>query len=141
MNGRILRYFVLVLLASLVSCSDRVLPADIILHSGKIYTADATQPWAEAVAVKGDRVLAVGTSIEILAFAGPDTESIDLAGRIVIPGLNDSHVHTSARLPSRDLDLAENPSLNEVLVAVSTAVEETPPGTWLRGAIAWECFR
>ncbi len=64
------------------------------LHRGR------RAPWAEAVAIAGDRILAVGTDAEVLALAGDATERIDLGGRVVIPGLNDAHVHTAAAAPA-----------------------------------------
>jgi len=65
----------------------------LILHSGQIYTVDEIQPWAEAVAIRKHRIIAVGDSQTILALAGPKTEVIDLAGRLVLPGLCDAHIH------------------------------------------------
>jgi predicted amidohydrolase YtcJ len=67
--------------------------ADLILLNGKIWTVNKAQPQAEALAVWRDRILAVGSSAEIQALAGPRTRSIDLAGRRVVPGCYDSHVH------------------------------------------------
>lgn len=57
-----------------------------------MFTADPARPWAEAVAVRGDRIIAVGTTAEVRALAGPATATRDLAGRVVLPGFNDAHV-------------------------------------------------
>jgi predicted amidohydrolase YtcJ len=67
--------------------------ADLVLVNGKVWTVNHAQPEAEAVAVWRDRILAVGTSAEIKALAGPKTRVIDLQGRRVMPGFYDSHVH------------------------------------------------
>ena len=67
--------------------------ADTILHNGKVLTVDADFSIAEAVAVRGDQILAVGTSNEILRLAGPDTVRIDLKGKTVTPGLINTHIH------------------------------------------------
>ncbi len=67
--------------------------ADTILYNGKILTVDAQSSVAEAVAVSGDRILAVGTNEEVLGLAGPDTLQIDLKGKTVTPGLIHTHVH------------------------------------------------
>ena len=67
--------------------------ADIILTNGKIITVDDRFTIAQAVAVRGDRIVAVGTNEEIARLAGPDTRRIDLAGRSVVPGLIDNHAH------------------------------------------------
>ena len=68
-------------------------PADVILSNGKIITVDERFTIAQAVAVRGDRVVAVGSDAEIAKLAGPATRRIDLRGRAVIPGLIDNHMH------------------------------------------------
>ena len=67
--------------------------ADLILHNGKIVTVDANFSVRQAVAVKGGKIVAVGMNQAILAERGPQTRVIDLHGRMVLPGLFDSHVH------------------------------------------------
>jgi len=69
--------------------------ADTVFLNGKIFTANPSQPWAEAVAVRGERVVAVGSTAAITAEAGASTRRIDLAGRVVVPGLNDAHLALS----------------------------------------------
>src|SRR5579863_2149223 len=67
--------------------------ADLILSNGKIITVDERFTIAQAVAIKGDRVVAVGANQEMVQLAGPNTRRIDLMGRAVIPGLIDNHMH------------------------------------------------
>jgi hypothetical protein len=67
-------------------------PPDMILTGGRVFTATDEQPWAEAVAVRGDRIIAVGTTDGIAALAGPATRRYALQGRVVVPGFNDAHV-------------------------------------------------
>src|SRR5688572_26617369 len=67
--------------------------AERIFVNARAWTGDPTQPRAEALAVSGDRFLAVGTRAEALRFQGPRTEVIDLRGRFVAPGFNDAHLH------------------------------------------------
>ena len=67
--------------------------ATLILLNGKIWTENPHQPEADALAIEGDHILAVGTSATIRALAGPDCKVIDLQGRRVVPGFNDAHVH------------------------------------------------
>ena len=67
--------------------------ADLVAINGHVYTVNASQPWAEAIAVCGERIARVGTTADVLAIAGPNARRIDLQGRTVIPGFNDSHVH------------------------------------------------
>src|SRR5579863_3636907 len=66
---------------------------DLILSNGKIITVDERFTIAQAVAIKGDRIVAVGTNQDIARLAGPGTRRIDLMGRAVIPGLIDNHMH------------------------------------------------
>jgi predicted amidohydrolase YtcJ len=68
-------------------------PADRIFVNGRIWTADARRPRAEAIALAGDLVTAVGTNAEVRRFAGPSTVTVDLRGRFVAPGFNDAHLH------------------------------------------------
>src|SRR5262245_49960103 len=67
--------------------------ATLVLTGGRVFTADREQPWAEAIAVQGDRILAVGRSREIDALAGAGARRLDLAGRFAMPGINDAHIH------------------------------------------------
>jgi predicted amidohydrolase YtcJ len=114
--------------------------ATLVLHGGKVFTADDARPWAEAVAIGGERILAVGTDAEVLALAGEATERIDLGGRVVIPGINDAHVHAAAMLPARDLGLPPDPPVAQLLDTIARAAGETEPGTWLEGSIGGAVF-
>src|SRR3990172_8983017 len=67
--------------------------ADLILHNGKILTVDANFSMAQAVAVTGNQITAVGSDAEVMKLSGPATQVIDLKGRTVIPGLMDTHRH------------------------------------------------
>jgi len=85
----------------------RAAEANLILKNGRVWTADPANPWAEALAIRGNRVLAAGGNQEVAALAGPNAQVIDLGGRLTIPGFNDSHVHFlsgSLRLGELDLD-------------------------------------
>ncbi len=109
-------------------------PADLVLTGGVVHTLDARRPRAEAVAVRGGRIVAVGTSAELRAYAGPQTRVLPLAGRTLVPGFEDAHAHFLgigfARL---DVDLAGTRSFGEVLARVEKAVRDRPPGEWVRG--------
>src|SRR5262245_64787738 len=67
--------------------------ADLILHHGFIWTVDETKPQAEALAVRGDQLIKVGSDAEVLALKGEGTRVVDLQGAFVVPGFNDNHVH------------------------------------------------
>ena len=69
---------------------------DMILLNGRIFTSDSAQPYVEALAIRGERVVATGNTKEVSALAGPQTKRIDLDGRVVIPGINDAHYHCDA---------------------------------------------
>lgn len=112
-----------------------VLPADIILYHGKVFTVDAGQPWAQAVAIRGSRLVAVGDDGPVRALAGPDTRSIDLGGRVVVPGFNDAHAHFGVGLPRLTLPPfnipGPGPTLPEALGQVAQAVAVAQPGEWI----------
>ena len=85
-------------LAALLACAaphaaGAAEPADLVLLNGTVHTVDAKQPRAEAVAVRGDRIAAVGSSDSVRALVGPKTRVLDLAGRTVVPGFEDGHAH------------------------------------------------
>ncbi len=110
---------------------------DLILVNGRIFTADPSQPYAEAVAIRGERVLAVGTSSEIATLTNSNTRCIDLQGHVTIPGINDAHAHfPSFDLGGHQLSLPSmEPSWRETQDALAEAVREAPAGTWIFGAV------
>ena len=106
--------------------------ADLLLLHGRIYTVDPARPWAEAVAITGDRIAAVGTTAEIQALAGPQTRTIDLRGAFVTPGFNDAHVHidsTGALLVG--VNLLEVHEAKAFTEAVRGAASRLPAGSWI----------
>ncbi len=112
----------------------RDLSPDQILHNATIYTLDAHQPTAQAVAIKEGRILAVGADAELLPLAGPGTHTHDLGGRTVLPGIFDSHNHllqVGVKLTRIRLDECRSPEEMMELVRARAAV--TPPGHWIVG--------
>jgi predicted amidohydrolase YtcJ len=109
-------------------------PADLVLRNAVVHTMDAKRPRAEAVAIRGRRIVAVGTGAEVEGLVGPRTRVLDLAGRTVVPGFDDSHAHLLgigfARL---DVDLVGARSYAEVVARVAAAVRTRKPGEWVRG--------
>lgn len=111
----------------------------LILTGGRIFTADSVRPWAQALAIRKDRVVAVGTDTEVRRLAGPATHEIALGGRVVIPGINDSHDHLG------DIPLTgefrtgasptPDPTVAQVLDSVRSVAMRTPPGTWIKADI------
>ncbi len=106
----------------------------LVLYRGTIVTMDPAKPRAQAVAIFGDRFAAVGSTQEILGFAGPSTRRIDLAGRIVVPGFIDAHSHPASsglqHLTHIDCDLR---SIADIVQAVKQRASKTPQGEWVLG--------
>jgi predicted amidohydrolase YtcJ len=108
--------------------------ADLIVTNAKLYTVDKSHPRAEAVAVIGTRIVAVGTAAEIDAWRGPGTKVIDARGRLVLPGFNDAHVHFISgglQLDSVQLNDAESPE--EFARRIGNFAKRTPKGEWITG--------
>lgn len=117
--------------------------ADLILLNGKIATQDDRRSFAEAVAIKGDRFLVVGTEKEVMATRGDDTRVIDLQGRTVIPGLNDSHLHLIRGGLNYNLELRWDgvPSLADGLRMLREQARRTPTNQWVRVVGGWTEFQ
>ena len=109
-------------------------PADLVLRGGRIVTMDEAKPEAEALAVRGDRIVAVGTGSEVEQWIGPDTRVIRLQGQLVVPGFIDSHAHfVELGRSMMTLDLTAAASYEEVVRLVAEASRHTPPGRWIEG--------
>ncbi len=113
--------------------------ADVILTNGKITTFDPTQPNAEAIAIGGGVVEAVGTEADILRLAGRETTMIDLNGQRVIPGLIDSHTHIIRQGNNFAMELRWDtvPSLADGLAMLKAQAQRTPAGQWIRVVGGW----
>ena len=114
--------------------------ADKLLINGRIYTMDAGCPRASALAISGERILAVEDDPSTSSGHGlhdllvPGGQVLDLGGRCVLPGLTDCHIHfTWYAFGLREVDLAQTTTLDEVLTLVAEQVRETEPGKWIRG--------
>jgi predicted amidohydrolase YtcJ len=78
-----------------------------VLLNAKVFTSDTARPYVEALAIRGERIAAVGQTKEIAALAGKATKRVDLGGRTVIPGINDAHVHLRAGPDSYELQFGD----------------------------------
>ncbi|MGE5246615.1 MAG: amidohydrolase [Betaproteobacteria bacterium] len=105
--------------------------ADRIFVDGRIWTADTAHPYAEALAVSGDRLLVVGSTADVRAVAGPDTAVVDLKGRFVVPGFRDSHAHFPG--PTDSVDLSDASSVREVQRRLIEFARTHPTEAWIRG--------
>jgi hypothetical protein len=109
-------------------------PADLVLTNGKIITLEDIAPTAEALAVSGDRILAVGTAKKIKSHIGSSTRVIDLQGQTAVPGFIDSHAHFTGVGEARMiLDLTRAKNWDEIVVLVAEAARKAQPGEWIRG--------
>ena len=110
-------------------------PADLVLVNGKVITVDPADSIAQAVAISGGRIVAVGSTAEVKARAGSATQVIDLGGRAVTPGLIDTHVHFTEvdQLFSIDLSDPTIKSMADVVARVAAQVAKTKPGEWVTG--------
>jgi len=108
--------------------------ADLVLTNGKIVTVDQTLPEAEALAVVGDTIVAVGSSDEMAQYIGPTTQVIDLEGRLAIPGFIEGHGHYMGLGRAKMiLDLTTAKSWDEIVAMVAEAAGEAEPGEWITG--------
>ncbi len=106
--------------------------ADLVLHHGKIVTVDDKFSIQEAIAVKDGKVLAVGRNADMLKLKGAQTEMLDLKGKLVVPGLMDSHTHpTGASLYEFDHPVPEMESIADVLAYLKSRAAVVPEGQWI----------
>jgi predicted amidohydrolase YtcJ len=129
-----MRIMGLLLLLLLLSTDAWAEPADLIVKNAQVYTVDGSRRWAHAFAVGNGRFLKVGTDEQVMPLAGPDTEVLDLAGKMVLPGFQDSHVHPVAggvETLQCDLNSAESPQQGAALIRKYG--EDHPDKTWIVG--------
>ncbi len=122
-----------VLLLPLVPKSSAVAAEpDLIFHNGKIVTVDREFSIQQALAIQGERILAVGSNADILKTRGEKTRVVDLKGKMVLPGLIDSHVHpTSACMTEFDHPLPDMETIQDVLDYVKARAKVVPEGSWI----------
>ena len=122
------------LLSAAVITAQAPAPATLVLRNGKIVTVDDAMPEAQAIAIRGDRIAAVGTNASIQPFIGPSTQVIDLRGQLAIPGLIESHGHFMSLGQSKmTLDLMDVKDWNEIVGMVAAAAKQAKPGEWIIG--------
>ncbi|MFB6247470.1 MAG: amidohydrolase [Salinibacter sp.] len=108
--------------------------ADLVLRNGPVVTLDSSIAEAEALAVAGDTILAVGSADEIGAYIGSDTRVIDLDGRAAVPGFIEGHGHFMGMGEAQlQLDLLGTDSWGRIVARVDSAADATPPGQWVEG--------
>jgi predicted amidohydrolase YtcJ len=121
--------------------SEMTVSADLALINGKVLTMNPSQPCADAVAIKGDRIIQVGANEEVSKLIGEKTRVIRLKGKTVVPGLIDTHIHVSdfGRVLTW-INLENIESITDMQECLSKRVEETPKGKWILGS-GWDQSR
>lgn len=120
-------------------CAGAAAP-DTVITNAKIFTANPAQPWAQALAIRGERITAVGDTATIAALAGSATRRIDAGGRTIVPGLNDAHQHVPIAPPHDRLEVPFDPTLGQIEQALRAQVAISPAGRLIQGEIgpaAW----
>ena len=108
--------------------------ADVIYANARVYTVDEHDSWAEAIAIEDGRVVAVGSADDVMAHAGSDTTTIDLGGRMLMPGIHDTHIHPTDAGTQQTLECSfRSLELDEVLEILRECIAATPDGEWVRG--------
>jgi predicted amidohydrolase YtcJ len=122
------------LLLTFVPAPQRTQSADIVFKNGNVYTANDKSPKAQAIAVKDDRIVFVGSNVAAQKYVGPNTRVVDLKGNTVLPGFTDSHQHLSG-VGQREmtLNLEGTTSLEDFLAKVKARVDQAKPGEWVTG--------
>ncbi|SIO40911.1 hypothetical protein SAMN05444166_4466 [Singulisphaera sp. GP187] len=116
----------------LVSARVEAEEADLLLHHGKVVTVDTRFSIRQALAIKGDRLIGVGDNDEVMKFRGPGTRVVDLGGKMVLPGLIDSHTHpTGACMIEFDHPVPDMETVGDVLDYIRSRAEHLGEGSWI----------
>ena len=124
----------LVALVSVLHASAQSPAADLIITNAKVWTVDQAHPTAQAVAVLGERIVAVGSDAEVEAWRGPATQVMDAGGKLVLPGFDDAHVHFirgGAQLA--DIQLHDVTGAEDFARRVAERAQKVPKGEWILG--------
>lgn len=137
----IVRLLIAICLTASAGCqwsSSQPEPATLIIHNARVYTVDDAQPTAEAVAVRDDRVVLVGSSADALDLRGPQTRVVDAQGATLVPGLQDSHGHfVSLGSSLQTLQLRGTTSYEQIVEMVRERAASARPGEWILGR-SWD---
>jgi predicted amidohydrolase YtcJ len=117
-----------------LSSAETAQRADLVLVNAHIYTVDAHQPWAEALAIRDGKILAVGNSRDIAPYRGPSTQVIDARGKLVLPGFTDCHTHfLDGSFSLQQINLEDAKNLPEIQQRVKTYATAHPNDAWVLG--------
>lgn len=122
----------ILLIGLMAGCGQK--SADLVLMNGKIVTVDDSKPEAQALAILGDKILAVGSNEEIQSYVTSSTRVIDLERKLAVPGLTESHGHFSSLGQAKmRLNLMQAKNWDEIVEMVKKAVQNAQPGEWILG--------
>ena len=120
---------------ALLSWGQQAAP-DMVLLNGKIFTSDSAHPYVQALAIRGERIVAADSSVKIALLAGPETKRIDLGGHTVVPGFNDAHYHLFVEPPTFHLQFtSQEPTWDQVAQAITAARATVPADVMIRGEV------
>jgi len=129
-----LRHIAIALSCGLSACAQTRPAADLIIREASIWTVDKAMPEAQAVAVIGDRIVAVGSNRDVDAWRGPNTRIVEGAGKRLLPGFNDAHVHfTTGGAQLDQVQLNDAASLQEFTRRIAEQAAHMPKGEWMEG--------
>jgi len=128
-------------LTAILLLTLRMQSADLVLHNGKVITVDSADRIAQAIAIRGQKIIAVGSDADVLKLAGKTTRRVDLKGRAVTPGLIDAHIHFAPsgveRYTRLDVGYAAAKSVADIVHLVGARARETAAGGWIIGT-GWD---
>jgi predicted amidohydrolase YtcJ len=134
-----MRQFLVTVAVALTALQQVAPTPDIVIINARVFTGETAAPWAEAVSITGARIARVGPTAEVRATAGAATRVIDANGRLLIPGINDAHAHPGAEPDGVSLEgppaVQHDPSLDELIARIRTAMGKAAPGQWIFGEI------
>jgi predicted amidohydrolase YtcJ len=114
--------------------ADASSPAETIVTNARVYTMNPQQKWAEAIAIRGEQIVAVGDRKTVDAFRGPSTKLIDAGQRLVLPGFTDCHIHfMDGSLGLTQVDLNDSKTIAEIQKRVKAYAEAHPNEPWIQG--------
>lgn len=134
----LLLLFTFVLTLTFLSCGNKKTIADKIFFNARIYTGNEAQPFAEAMALRDNKIIAVGTSEEIKKLAGASTDTFNLQGKLVTPGFNDAHIHFlrgSLEMQTADLNRCKTPK--DAADTVLAFAQRNAEADWITGS-GWQ---
>jgi predicted amidohydrolase YtcJ len=134
MGSRLPLIGVLVAVAPTIGAGQRGPDADLIVVNARIFTGDSSQVWAEALAVRGERLMAVGSQATALRYRGPATRLVDAGGRLLTPGFIDNHTHfNQAGALLLGINLLDVATADSLVARIKGAQARLPAGAWITG--------